>query len=106
MFKISKYIVKSEIPSENKYKDVAVFSTRTGNMIVLKDNIIENIQKNDFKKVDFRVINLLLKYKILVLSEEKKINTILEENKFLLEKKDGISYTIRPKQSLNSIKFS
>ncbi|MDI4567859.1 MAG: radical SAM protein, partial [Mycoplasma sp.] len=96
MFKISNYIVKSEIPSESAVKDIAIFSTRTGNIIVVKEDIVNNLEKANFQKVDFRVINLLLKYKILVLEEEKEISTILEENTYIMKKKDGISFTIQP----------
>jgi uncharacterized protein len=96
MFKVSNYIVKSEIPSESEVRDIAVFSTRTGNLIVVKEDIVNSLEKSDFQKVDFRVINLLLKYKILVLEEEKEISTILEENTYIMKKKDGISFTIQP----------
>lgn len=48
MFKVSKYIVKSEIPSQNNIKDIAIFSTRTGNMIVIKKDIVDNLYKAYF----------------------------------------------------------
>lgn len=96
MFKVSKYIVKSEIPSQNNIKDIAIFSTRTGNMIVIKKDIVDNLYNAYFQKIDFRVINLLLKYKILVLEDENEISTILEENVYMMNKKDGISFTIQP----------
>ena len=45
-FRISSYIVKCEIPSNNEDKDFVVFSTRTGNVISIKESIWDKIKNN------------------------------------------------------------
>jgi uncharacterized protein len=96
MYKLSNYIVSCEIPTQSEIKDIALFSTRTGNMLSLKSNIFEQLKINQYDEVDYRILNLLIKYQIIIPEEEIEINYILEENKFLTQKKEGISFTIQP----------
>lgn len=46
-FRISDYIVKSKIPSNHKEKDIIIFSTRTGNIVTIKEETFHKISNNE-----------------------------------------------------------
>lgn len=95
-FRISDYIVKSEIPSNHKEKDVIIFSTRTGNLVTIKEEIFRKISNNDIENVEEQTLKSLYEHKIIIPKDEIEKQTIIEENRELERIKTGISFVIQP----------
>lgn len=95
-FRISSYIVKCEIPSNNEDKDFVVFSTRTGNVISIKESIWDKIKNNKIDEINDNILQSLLDHKIIISQEEEEIKSIVKENEELGKVKTGLSFTIQP----------
>ena len=95
-FRISDYIVKSEIPSNYKEKDIIIFSTRTGNIVTIKEELFRKITNNDIENIEKQTLKSLYEHKIIIPKDEIEKQTIIEENRELEKIKTGISFVIQP----------
>lgn len=95
MFKISKYIVTSEIPDEQMDK-IIIYSLRTGASFVVKKIKWDALLSNSYNVLSDNELILFIENKILILVDENEIDQILLFNKGNNSKTDSLTFTIQP----------
>lgn len=95
-YKLSKYtfITDSYIDEEEEQK--LVYSSRTGNVVVLKNDTIVNIKNGIFLNLEEQIINKLIFSEILVPDFEDELETVLKEFEISRSDNDSLGIVITP----------
>lgn len=95
--KISRYILNTDDMEDYGFPNkLIVYSTRTGNSVLLDNEVFAKVKKESFDQLDQPILDLLQKNLIIVPESEDEYATIMTENRDSRESTDILSFTIQP----------
>lgn len=95
-YKISKYLIFSDILDDTQEDKKIAYSTRTGKAVLLSDYVYDMIHKFKFSELEAPMLQLLFEMEILVPSQENEFETILTQNIVAQEDNSSLSFVIQP----------
>lgn len=97
MQKFTRYFYESEAINFSPFDGRKfLFSTRSGLSILLVNQYLDKLKNNDFSQIPEEIIQKMIKYKIIIPSEEDEFQEILKENQSAKNNDDVLSLTIQP----------
>ncbi|MGG5506589.1 MULTISPECIES: radical SAM protein [unclassified Myroides] len=95
-YKLSKYVVITDSFIDHKESQKLVYSTRTGDVIILNNETIKKLINNNFYTLEDHLIDRLIFSEIVVPELEDELDTVLNEFEISKLDSDILSMTITP----------
>jgi uncharacterized protein len=97
LFKFSEYTVITDIINDDETNPKRIiYSTRSGRVLVMTDEVLKQIQAADYANVSDKVLSTLLKMEFLVPAEENEFSTVLDQNYLYNQENEIASFTLQP----------
>ena len=93
MYKFSSYTVISDNVSNNSR---LLYSTRTGEYMIIKDIVLNLLKKGEFDKIDLQILTSLFEREIIVPENENEFENVLQYNQSLIKDSKVLGLVIQP----------
>lgn len=96
-YKLSKYVVKTEILDENDTEEKRIlFASRTGASLLVDGKTMQCLQNNDFLNIEVSILQKLIEVELIVPEFEDEFKDIMTINRLGLKDKKTLSSIIQP----------